>query len=330
MQFICNSCNYTAHTKFNLNKHLGTKKHIEKVQEQQVESRLNLGCIQNKPINNNYVCVFCDKQYSTAGNLAKHKKTCNDKEILETNYKEELSKLKNINNELIIKLNEQINISHQKDETILQKDETISVLKSEVTHLKMIVNNSGSMIKTSLSTMAYVLKHYKDAPVLESPKDYSAIHYEQDNTEFIENLIYEHNNNKLHVYISDFIIKTYKTDDPSKQSFWNSDTSRLTYLIREIIANNKVDWRVDKKGIKITKFVIEPILEYIENLVRDYVQNFKVNRNHSAKEAERIMMKMKSGNDILSSIETKILSEEILKYITPHFYIIKNDELIEE
>ena len=176
-----------------------------------------------------------------------------------------------------------------------------------------------------MSTMAYVINNYKDAPVLESLQDYSAIKYEQDNTEFIENLIYEHNNNKLYMYIGDFIILTYKKDDPAKQSLWNSDTSRLTYLIREIITNNDVDWKVDKKGIKTTKYIIEPIPEYIDDLVRSYVQSYKVNRRVSVKEAEREMIKLKSGTEVLKSIETKVLSEEILKYITPHFYLTRND-----
>ena len=336
--YKCDKCDYNTNKKSNLSRHFTTHNKRSKVNQQMhttcippVSNIDNLHMIHesfpNDSSNEKFRCQYCNNFYSSAANLARHKKACEDKSKLENEYD---IKLKQLTDQFVNQLNESNFKLSESNKLINQKEEMIDILKSENAYLKSIVNNSGSMIKTSLSTMAYVLKHYKDAPVLESPKDYSAIHYEQDNTEFIENLIYEHNNNKLHIYISDFIIKTYKTDDPTKRSFWNSDTSRLTYLIREIITNNKVDWRVDKKGIKITKFVIEPILEYIENLVREYVQNFKVNRNHSAKEAEKIMMKMKSGNDILNSIETKILSEEILKYITPHFYIIKNDELIEE
>jgi len=297
------------------------------------------GIISTK-LNEKFKCQYCNNFYSTSANLARHKKSCEDKNKLETDYDNKLKQLTDqftnqINdhikmldqkNEIIKQKDETLN---QKDEIIKQKDETIHVLKSEVTHLKSIVNNTGSIIKTSVSTMAYVIKNYKDAPALESVKDYSAIRYEQDNTEFVENLIYEHNHNKLHIYISDFIIKTYKKDDPAKQSLWNSDTSRLTYLIREIITNNKVDWKVDKKGIKTAKFIIDPILEYIDHQVRNYVRSYEVDYKISAKEAERQMMKLKSGMEIIKSIETKVLSDEILKYITPHFYLTKNDELID-
>jgi len=41
------------------------------------------------------------------------------------------------------------------------------------------------------------------------------------------------------------------------------------------------------------------------------------------------MVKLTNATYILKSIEDKILSDAILKYITPHFYLNKNDNLIE-
>ena len=317
--YKCDNCNYATHDKSNFSKHNNSKKHIEKEKQVQHSSHY-IHTTLTLPNENKYNCQYCNCNFSSIANLGRHTKSCFKKNQLAVNF--EKQELSNKVNELSMKLNDYIKL-------LDQKDETISILKSEVTHLKSIVNNTGSIIKTSVSTMAYVIKNYDNAPALESIKDYSAIHYEQDNNEFVENLVYEYNNNKLHVYISDFIIKTYKKADPAKQSLWNSDTSRLTYLIREIITNNKVDWRVDKKGIKTTKFIIEPILEYIDQQVRNYVESYKVDHRISAKEAERQMMKLKSGMEIIKSIETKVLSEEILKYITPHFYLIKNDEFID-
>ena len=311
MNFKCEICSYSARDKCDYNKHLNTKKHKEKVIDVQKINDMTPKVISNDSVK--FICNFCNMKFTKSCNLSRHIKACLKKNELIISFEKQ---------ELINKLTEQ-------NKLIDQKDEMINVLKSEVAHLKSIVNNTGSIIKTSVSTMAYVIKNYKDAPALEPIKDYSAIHYEQDNTEFVENLIYEYNNNKLYMYISDFIIKTYKKDDPSKQSLWNSDTSRLTYLIREIITSNKVDWKVDKKGIKTAKFIIEPILEYIDNQVRNYVQSYEVDYKISAKEAERQMMKLKSGMEIIKNIETKVLSEEILKYITPHFYLTKDIESIE-
>ena len=327
--YKCTNCNYATRDKSNFSKHENSKKHVEKVNQKQYLSSTYHVPIIDSTLDNEFRCGFCNNVYTNSGNLSRHKTACLEKKTLIDEFKLQLL----LKDEMLKQKDETLK---QKDETLKQideslkrADETISVLKSEVVHLKAIVNNTGSIIKTSVSTMAYVIKNYKDAPALESIKDYSAIRYEQDNTEFVENLIYEHNNNKLHIYISDFIIKTYKKDDPTKQSLWNSDTSRLTYLIREIITNNKVDWKVDKKGIKTGKFIIEPILEYIDNQIRNYVQSYEVDHRISAKEAERQMMTLKSGMEIIKSIETKILSEEILKYITPHFYLTKDMESID-
>ena len=176
--------------------------------------------------------------FTQACNLSRHKKICLEKKTI-------VDELTNKNEAL-----------KQKDEALKQKDETISVLKSEVDYLKTIINNSGSIIKTSMSTLAYVIKNYKEAPAIGFVYDYSALHYEQSNAEFAENLIHEHNHNKLHTYIGNFIIKT-------QQSIWNSDTNRLTYIIREIITN-KTDWKIDKKGIKTNEYIIKPVLEYID------------------------------------------------------------------
>ena len=314
MEFKCEMCNYASHDKFNYKRHEKSKKHIEKVNDIPKLSRNYPETIIKLSNENKFKCAFCNNEFSNSGNLVRHKISCLEK--------------KQLIDEFNCKLDDQIKINQQKDEIIKQKDESLSILKSEVAHLKLIVNNSGSIVKTSVSTMAYVIKNFSGAPALESVKDYSAIHFEQDNIGFIENLIHESDHNKLHIYFGDFIIKTYKKENPSDQAIWNSDTSRLTYLIREIIENNKVDWKVDKKGIKTTKFIIEPILEYVNQQIRNYVENFDIDyHNDSVRIAENKMMKLKSATEIIQNIEDKVLSDDILKYVAPHFYLNKADEL---
>ena len=323
----CEQCEYKTIRKSNLTRHINTHNKQEKVTDMPYLSRNCHVIVSDLSSTKNFKCLFCTNSFANAGNLHRHKKACDEKNKLKDDYEGK-------NKYLLEKLNEQIKISEQKDEIIKQKDEiikqkdeTLAIIKSEVAHLKMIVNNSGSIVKTSVSTMAYVIKNFKEAPALELMKDQSAISFEQDNIEFVENLIHESDHNKLHTYIGDFIIKTYKKEDPTKQSIWNSDTSRLTYLIREIMTNNKVDWKIDKKGIKTVKFIIMPILEYIDQQVRDYVENFDIDyHSDSVRIAENKMMKLKSATEIIKNIEDKVLSEEILKYIAPHFYLNRTDE----
>jgi|688.fasta_scaffold258254_1 hypothetical protein len=317
MNYKCKYCNYESYDKFNYKKHLTTKKHKEKVNECLIESPLNPCRIQiESMVLKEHICQYCNRYYSTASNLSKHINNCKNKDLL-------IDEINRLKTQLAIKdekINDLCNMSSQ-------KDDMISVLKSEVAHLKSIVNNTSSIVKTSVSTMAYVIKNFKDAPALETMIDYSALHYEQNTNQFVEELIYHYEHSRLDEYIGNFIIKYYKKEDPNKQSIWNSDTSRLTYLIRELL-NNKVDWKVDKKGIKTTKFIIEPILTYIDDQIREYIQTFDIDYTIiNAREAEREMMKVKSATDILKSIEDKILCEMILKYITPYFYLNKVESI---
>jgi len=317
MNFNCELCNYSGRDKSDFNKHLMTKKHVEKVNETTTHTNNIHMTYQNEEEK----CQFCEKIYSNSSSLSRHKKVCSEKKRLIDNYEAQI-------NELTKTIEQKDELLKKTEETLKKTEESITIQKLEIIHLKSLINNTGIIIKTSVSTMAYVIKNFKDAPALESVKDYSLLHFEQQsNAEFVENLIVEYKNNTLHIYVSDFIIKTYKKADPSKQSFWNSDTSRLTYIIRELISQNKLDWTVDKRGLKVIKKVVDPVLEYIEEQAREYVKNVKVNKNDKANEMEKKLSQQKLGNEIISQIENKVLSDEIIKYITPHFYLIRTDEL---
>jgi len=155
MDFNCKMCNYLSRDKFNYNKHLKTKKHIEKVQD------VTIGTLEEHQrnhkgtpeINNDtsisklYKCNYCSNNYATSGSLARHKKGCADKVVNDKKYYNELEICKN-------------ELNHLK-EALSQRDDMILVLKSEVTYFKSLVNNSSSMIKDSMSTMAYAIETYK-------------------------------------------------------------------------------------------------------------------------------------------------------------------------
>lgn len=297
----CSQCEYQSPKKSNLDRHMTTHNNRIKVNKKPSSIVKNPGSILVESNNGNtYVCSFCKNKYSTAGNLAKHKKSCNDKIKLEDKVKE-------------------------LERIVDAKDDMIFILKEDNTHLKSLVNTAGAVIKTSMSTMSYVIKNYEDAPALAPLKNYSAIHYKQTKTEFVEDLICHYKHKLLGGFIGDFIIKTYKKDDPTKQSLWNSDTTRLTYVIRELY-DKKIDWRVDKQGIKIIKYVVEPVLNYVDKTIRDYIKNFDTNYDVcSAREAEKKMLKLTHANEILTKIEDKILCDDIMRYIAPYFYLSKDD-----
>lgn len=295
MGYKCDACNFMTTSKYNYNKHLQTKKHNEYVTNSQHKFNIY-----------KFTCDFCNNSFAHSSGLSRHKNICDAKVCME-------NQIGRLNMEL-----------GHKDELLRKAEETIDILKSDVRHLKHIVDNSGSIVKTSVSTVAYVIKHFQETPILEPLKDFTAICNNQCNQDFVETLIYEFNNGHLHVYIGDFIIKLYKKDDPTKQSLWNSDTNRLTYLIREIL-NNKSDWRIDKKGIRTDNYIISPLLSHIDEQIRSYVENFDCDyESCSTKETEKKMLKLKSSIEILKIIENKTLNDDILKYMAPYFYLNKH------
>lgn len=391
--YKCRPCKYATHDKSNFTKHLSSKKHQEKVNHITHDSKTIPSRILPEPIEQMFVCCFCEKEYSTSSNLSKHKKVCSVRIEIESSHQTEIDNLKkefesekmiidgNHKSE-IIKLRTEIN-NLKKDHKHLQQlydhdtrnlQNTINNLKEEIGRLQETLNNAGNIIKTSVSTTNYIIKNFRDAPALAAPEDYSRLtydrpkgghedEYELSDTEeedpddpgdkfidkdsddeikldkgrekekFVEKLLYKHRENILVDYLSRIIVRHYKKKDPSQQSIFNSDTTRLTYIVRELFSNKKIDWRVDKKGIKTTNYVIKPLLKHIDELIREYIDQ-KTTIDRKTVTTEQLINNfdnLKSGNEILHSIEKNELSENVLKKISPHFYFIKNDSgLLEE
>ena len=230
-------------------------------------------------------------------------------------HKDEIINILKIENE---------NLKIQKNELLIQKDETINFLRKEVDHLKYIVNNTGSIIKSSVSALSFVVKNYNQAPVLTPVTSYAGLGFEGNNISFIENLIHEFNNDRICTYIGNFIIKTYKTDEAKYQSMWNCDTARKNYLVKGRFGTSETDWQVDKRGIWIINNIIKPIIEYIDSQIREYLENYDIDySNDTAVVAERKMSKMRHVTNILIYLENKNIYEEVLKFISPVFYLSK-------
>lgn len=323
MNTHCSTCNYTARDNFNYNKHILTEKHKKKVDEVAntiiTKPLKNLAETPKEHVGFLHKCQFCDNTYSTSGSLARHKKACSEKIELT----KELEKDRN-------ELNIQKEVELLKKE-LQCKEELIKSLKSEVSNLRMLVTNAGSMVKSSLSTISYVIKNYNEAPALEGVKNMEILHSDKTKEEFSEKLISEYRHKTLTNFIGNIIVKTYKKEDPSKQSLWNSDTARLTYVIRVLLDKNNIDWTVDKKGLRTHKCIIEPVLDYILECLDSFIDNFDTDyRLDSTAEAESKMMKLKHANEIIQLIDDKVLSEDILKYIAPYFYLAKTEAALEE
>lgn len=337
MVYRCEFCNYE--TKYDNNKyvHEKTQKHIRNCNKAANLNPVYSTIFHNIPIEDSnleqkkvnrdrYICQMCGLSYSTVSNLLKHRhkclQQCNKNLITKLEQKNELLKLENQNKLLL----EQIN-SLQKEYILIkkEKEDKINMLEKENEYHKQLIVSAGNMIQSSMSTLNYLILNCNNAPLLEPLKDYSIL---EDKSKFIKNIIYYHKENKLDQYLGNFLVKHYKTKDPKKQSNWNSDTSRLTYINRELV-NNIPNWVIDKKGVKMTGTIIDPLLDYVKTISQEYMSKLKekIDMEDNNEKQNNILIKMTCLSEIIKDINNKVISKGINQYLAPHFYFDKNNVL---
>ena len=353
--YKCDICNYTAKTKSNLNKHLKTKNHKQNEiifntsKNNLVKVRQETGKKQDQSnnINKKYECIYCKLKFTRGNNVSLHLKTCSAKK----KYDEE--------NELKNQLKSKDKVIESKDKVIESKDKVIESkdkeiinykkeiennkenykekeehYKKEIEYYRKLLENAGNiLLQKSISTINYVSNSYNTAPKIEILEGNKIKLLENNHNKLIELIMYNHNHKKLNKFIGNYIITAYKKKNPEKQSLWNTDSSRLTFVIKELITNKSSKWKVDKKGVKTKKYLINPTLEYIKKMLEN--ENISlINKMEDTyrNNLEEIIEKVRIIADINKNIKDGILSNEILKFISPHFYFddkFKKIKLIE-
>ncbi len=299
MVYKCEQCEYETDVKSNLERHKKSLMHMQSTENN----------------NGDYICSKCGKHFLHFSSLSRHE-----------NYR--CIKMKSELDIIKIQLVEyQASIKAQKVELeneYLKKE--LSIVKQQNTELKTYIDNNKLNPTYKVSVKNYVQQNYPDAPALEPISDYSKLEYEDN--EFIDTLTYNHNHSCLHKYLGDFIIKYYKKENPSEQSLWSSDTARLTYVIKELLANKKSSWNHDYKGVKTKDYIVNPLLNY----VKGYIEEYWIKHIDDC-------LAMKHGNlikfnniyntiyKIKKDIENDILAGDIVRYIAPYFYMNKKDKI---
>ena len=258
MKYNCEICNYETDDKSNFNKHLNSKAHAKKN-----TGIHNININVNKMLPSKFQCPICLKFYSSVSSLSRHKNKYCTGEILTEDAKLKLekefdAKLKQKELEIELKYSKQIIEEMKTEKQQLQKDN--NELKQYIKTVKPTTVN--------ISVKKLIQQNYPNAPHLAMLENYSVIHEDID---FTSDLIYYYKKNKLNAYLGDIIIKYYKKEDPKEQSLWSTDSSRLKYIIKELIASKKSMWSEDDKGLKINKHIIKPLLKYICDYCYDII-----------------------------------------------------------
>ncbi|QKF94867.1 zinc finger C2H2-type protein [Fadolivirus algeromassiliense] len=292
MKYICDHCSYSSNDKSNYNRHIKSETHIHLAKNaKKLAKNANI----KRPSNQNYSCG-CGKAFSHQSSLSRHQNNCTG-----TNIQNQMTLLIDTVNQL------------KKQNENLQKQ-----LHTFVKNNKPTINNNYISVKN------YVQQNFPDAPALEGPKDYAKLTFEDN--DLIDSLIYNYENEILHSYLGKFIIGYYKKDNPSEQSLWTSDVSRLTYIIKELLESNKSIWSHDFKGVKVKLCIVNPLLKYIRKCIDDYwINNLDCMKSLDTKELVKLQEKFISLQKIKQDIGNELIANNIIRFIAPHFYMEKKD-----
>jgi len=332
MKYCCDQCLYKTNDRSNWNKHIKSTKHnkmnigVRKSGSLLARQKLVVrqdtpeeGKINRKNVKSEYVCKYCNLNFSRKSSFTRHMKNC-------TWYK-------------TTTLNEN-NLGKFKDESLrsdydklMQRlelfQEKIDIVTEENKHLRKTIDNSGYVSKKSVSALNFVMEKYNDAPSLKKISDNDMkkkmITLGGDSLEVT--LIRQYYLEEFDSYIGRFIVGMYYKEDPKEQSVWTSDTSRLTYIIKQLLSNGDSQWITDKRGVKFKEIVIKPLLDKIAEILKAYPPDI-LEENEKKRPVwswEVISAYQIARVKAIMSIEDRSMDEKVLKYAAPYLFVDKTD-----
>lgn len=332
MVLFCKICNYSTNSLSNFNKHKNTKKHFQKSISISSSTKYPQNPTQIPP-QLVYTCPFCCGNYSRLDSLKRHTKSCRYKsqQIRDIDF-DHKSQIMELTNELE-KATMQANFYKERFQDSSKQIDIIEnsnkILRDETKFNRDLVNNAGKLVDKSVGALTFVSKTYPNAPPLTKFNNYKALKaIKQGDHKLADIVIYHRKRKKLVRFIAKYIILEYKKENPFEQSIWNSDTSRLSYIIREMI-NNKPEWRLDKGGLKIDSYIVQPVTKYIKKEVeariveiRDYAEDNVNDLTDDQFDFE--LEKIKYAKYAIIDIDSGDLTDGVIKYLSNHFYLDRN------
>ena len=362
--YKCDICNYNTYRLPDAMRHKKTKKHLRNMQKHGMENSDDVSSntsddlqLDDNPIVlisnhinsedndenndnnvikiNDFSCKYCHQIFKHYQSLWRHEKyRCknNDKFMAKSNT----SKSSSTNNK-----DNKIGELIQQNNLLLEQNKKLLDLAANNSHAS-IINAEANVInakstKKSMNMMSHAMKHWANAPpmkVLEGKEAMKLITYENKSKSPIEEvIIHQFNSNTLERFLGNVLIKEFKKEDQLDQSLWTTDSSRLCFIIKQIVGDTGSDrWVSDKSGIEITKLLISPLVKRVSEMMSDYVSKFmkemKENIDSNEKKAKIAIEKIYDAETVIRGIVKNDLRKEILKYIAPYFNVdVKNIEI---
>lgn len=385
--YNCKRCEFSTFRPCDIERHVKTKKHLQKMQEL-LGYGLKLDFTYEKdPEPKKTICEACGNTYSCYKSLWRHKKICkmiNHDEVVENKQKNDD---KNIIKKLYVVPNKNVPAKKQNKNKVVESDsdsdsdsdesnnDSSSDDESKYTKKKPVVsaikkkkcksieqqeiedlreqnkkllelaaqhsqanvinaktnNLNAKNTNKSLSMMSYAMKHFPNAPemkLLEGPEAIKLLTYENKGKYSIEDIILFHfSAGTLNKFLGNVLIREFKKKAPEDQSLWSTDTSRLGFILKQIVSGSGSNrWVADKSGIELTKLIITPLLKKVREMMNEYiatiltdVNNDRKNDIYDPEKSSRVFEQMQEANMLISEIMKSDLDKDILKYISPYF-----------
>jgi len=344
MSYYCEFCEYKTNDSGNYSHHKKSKKHLNIMKF--LDSKMSKGnpqytssipestltCIPETTVQGrDYKCEKCNFFSKHKSSYYRHQKKCLFFEKPENS--ENIDKLK-LKLEFAEKEKEIFKkIEQEKDLIIKEKTELLNNFMSNANVLLNKANDNTKItaqaIQTvSMSALKYANEKFKNTPALLPLENFNIMNLSFDNIEersqLVETLVYNAKQKSLDKLLGDHIVKYYKKDNPEEQTFHTTDCSRLNYIVRELIENALI-WSVDKNGLKICKEIVKPLIKKCINALMEHQKLLLQEMNNgnftNQKDVELII-------DVIMSIDSGSLENDINKYIAPYFNL--NKKLLED
>uniref|UniRef100_A0A6C0ECP7 C2H2-type domain-containing protein n=1 Tax=viral metagenome TaxID=1070528 RepID=A0A6C0ECP7_9ZZZZ len=364
--YSCELCKYKTNDKSNWSKHIKTDKHKQREKyDDEISGIKKQKIIHNKNnkthVCKNYsslTCPNCGTGFAHKSSLSRHvNHRCHVTKVIKI-VKQPFNKSAAVKSSVT----QEEAIDYETTIKLLQMQHKIELLELENRMYKKqneyqmkLTSNAGDIANKSLSALTYVVENYKNAPPIMpiEKEEFKRLIYEQnyghklhknkklDNFEICRIISQYFKFDKFDKLLNDIIVKHYKKVNPPEQPLWACDPARLTYVISKAENSNpandlfnfdetnlKTQWITDKGGLNVDEMVIDPIMNYIDNMMEEYtVDLHKLNQINKIDD-DTLIDELHNTSKIREYVRNDISRKKLNKAICPHFFISK--ELLTE
>lgn len=180
MTYKCTICDYSTEDSRNYTRHTKSAKHVNNCEEAKKHEK--------------FICQNCGQKYNYSQGLSRHKKNCagpttnEDKKINVEYLMSELMKANEHVKELLEKTQKiEIEMLEKTRKIEQEKNEVkIEMLEKNEKYLKTLVNEAGTMVKTSVTALSYATKYYTETPILQQLPNYEKLGTIEDDNQLVD------------------------------------------------------------------------------------------------------------------------------------------------